>query len=105
MKNSLIRSTGYWVPSNVISNDELVASYNAYAERFNREHGAAIDAGEIAEVPLSSSEFIRNASGIERRHVYEKSGILDIDSMVPEGSNYREACRKLTNCREGSTSK
>jgi beta-ketodecanoyl-[acyl-carrier-protein] synthase len=83
VKNSLIRSTGYWVPSNVISNDELVASYNAYAERFNREHAAAIGAGEIAEVPLSSSEFIRNASGIERRHVYEKSGILDIDSMVP----------------------
>ncbi|MDF1769668.1 beta-ketoacyl-ACP synthase III [Maricaulis sp.] len=83
MQNSLIRSTGYWVPPNVITNDELVASYNAYATRFNSRHADAIAAGEAEAVPLSSSEFIRNASGIERRHVYEKTGILDIDSMVP----------------------
>lgn len=80
---SLIRSTGYWVPPDVIDNDELVASYNAYAERFNRQNEAAIATGEIEAVPLSSSDFIVNASGIERRHVYEKSGILDIDAMVP----------------------
>lgn len=84
MPNSLIRSTGYWVPSNVITNDELVASYNAYAERFNAENAAAIAAGEVEEVPLSNSDFIVNASGIKRRHVYEKEGILDIDKMVPQ---------------------
>ena len=83
MKNSLIRSTGYWVPSDVITNDELVASYNAWATRFNTEHAAAIASGDVDEVPLSSSEFIKGASGIERRHVYEKTGILDIDAMTP----------------------
>lgn len=81
--NSLIRSTGYWVPPSVIDNDELVASYNAYAERYNAQNAAAIAAGELAEWPLSSAEFIYQASGIQRRHVFEKDGILDIDRMVP----------------------
>lgn len=83
MQSSIIRATGFWTPPDTISNAELVSSYNAYAERFNREHAAAIAAGETAEVPLSSAEFITNASGIERRHVYEKSGILDIDTLTP----------------------
>lgn len=81
---TLIRATGYWAPPSVIDNDELVASYNAYAERFNREHAEAIAAGTVDEVPLSSTDFIVNASGIRRRHVYEKDGILDIERMVPQ---------------------
>lgn len=81
--DTVIRATGYWAPPNVIDNAELVASYNAYAERFNNAHAEAIAAGEVEAVPLSSTEFIVQASGIERRHVYEKDGILDIDSMVP----------------------
>ena len=83
MQTSIIRSTGYWVPPNVITNDELVASYNAYAERFNEDHAAAINTGEVEAVPLSSADFIVNASGIERRHVVEKSGILDIGTLTP----------------------
>ena len=83
MQTSIIRSTGYWVPPNVISNEELVESYNRYATRFNSDNAAAITAGELADVPLSSAEFVKNASGIERRHVIEKSGILDIDHLRP----------------------
>jgi 3-oxoacyl-(acyl-carrier-protein) synthase III len=83
VQTSIIRSTGYWVPPNVITNDELVTSYNAYAERFNAENATDIEAGLTEAVPLSSSDFIKNASGIERRHVYEKTGILDIDHMTP----------------------
>lgn len=83
MQTAIIRSTGHYIPPDVISNDELVASYNSYAQRFNTEHAAAIAAGEVEEVPLSSAEFIVNASGIERRHVVEKSGILDIDTLTP----------------------
>jgi 3-oxoacyl-(acyl-carrier-protein) synthase III len=83
VQTSIIRSIGYWVPPNVITNEELVTSYNAYAERFNAENAAEIEAGTLDEVPLSSSDFIKNASGIERRHVIEKSGILDIDHMTP----------------------
>ncbi|MHA6289307.1 beta-ketoacyl-ACP synthase III [Maricaulis sp. CAU 1757] len=83
MTGSVIRATGFYVPEHSIDNDELVASYNAYAERENARNAAAIAAGDMEEVPLSSSEFIVNASGIERRHVYEKSGILDIDTLTP----------------------
>jgi len=80
---AIIRSTGYWVPDDVITNDELVASYNAYATRFNEQHAAEIAAGTVEEVPLSSADFVANASGIERRHVIDKAGILDIDVLQP----------------------
>ena len=83
MTTSVIRSTGAWAPPEIIENEELVASYNAYAERFNAENAEAIAKGEVEEKPLSSVEFIENASGIKRRHVLEKSGILDIDRLVP----------------------
>ena len=84
MQKVVISGTGLYTPPNSISNDELVASYNAWAERFNQENAEAIDAGELAAVPLSSSEFIEKASGIKSRHVVNKRGILDIDRMVPE---------------------
>ncbi|MGK0267190.1 MAG: 3-oxoacyl-[acyl-carrier-protein] synthase III, partial [Maricaulis sp.] len=83
VQTSIIRSTGFWAPPDVITNAELVASYNAYAARFNLEHAEAIAAGDTAAIPFSSTEFITNASGIERRHVLEKSGILDIDHLTP----------------------
>ncbi len=60
VQTSIIRSTGFWAPPDVITNAELVASYNAYAARFNTENSDAIAAGEIAAVPLSSAEFITN---------------------------------------------
>lgn len=92
MHKTIIRSTGYWVPEDVITNDELVASYNAYATRYNEENAAAIASGDTEEVPLSSAEFIANASGIERRHVIDKVGILDIDMLQPRITprNYNE---------------
>ena len=79
----VVSGVGLWKPEYSISNDELVASYNAYAERFNAENRAAIDAGELKTKETSSSEFIEKASGIKSRYVYEKAGILDIDRMRP----------------------
>ncbi|MEE8304123.1 MAG: beta-ketoacyl-ACP synthase III [Candidatus Tectomicrobia bacterium] len=79
----VVSGVGLWKPEYSISNDELVASYNAYAERFNVENRAAIDAGELKTKETSSSEFIEKASGIKSRYVYEKAGILDIDRMRP----------------------
>ncbi|TDJ40253.1 MAG: beta-ketoacyl-ACP synthase III [Gammaproteobacteria bacterium] len=79
----VVSGVGLWTPEYSISNDELVASYNAYAERFNAENRAAIDAGELKTKETSSSEFIEKASGIKSRYVYEKAGILDIDRMRP----------------------
>jgi beta-ketodecanoyl-[acyl-carrier-protein] synthase len=79
----VISGAGLWKPPFSISNEELVASYNGWAERHNLEHREAIDRGEVEAKPLSSAEFIEKASGIKRRYAYEKQGILDIDRMRP----------------------
>ena len=82
-----ITGTGVFTPSLVITNAELVDSFNAYAEKFNAENAAAIAAGEVEAKEPSSVEFIFKASGIEQRYVLEKEGILDPDRMYP---NYRQ---------------
>lgn len=78
-----ISATGLWTPSNSITNAELVASYNAYVERFNAEHAAEIAAGTKAALLPSSVEFIEKASGIKHRYVLDKEGSLDVNRMVP----------------------
>lgn len=78
-----ISGTGLFTPEEVITNAELVAAYNAYAERQNAANAAAIEAGEAQPMPMSSEEFIVRASGIERRHVMDKKGVLDPDVMRP----------------------
>ncbi len=83
MHNVVISGTGLWVAPEVISNDELVVAFNAYARRFNEENAAAIAAGEISAVPESSAEFIEKASGIKRRYVVDKAGVLDPARMRP----------------------
>ncbi|PIP38435.1 MAG: beta-ketoacyl-ACP synthase III [Desulfobacterales bacterium CG23_combo_of_CG06-09_8_20_14_all_51_8] len=79
----IITGTGLWTPEHIITNEELVDSYNDWAQKFNADHAAAITAGEMEEKPLSSARFIEKASGIKSRYVYEKEGILDIDRMRP----------------------
>jgi beta-ketodecanoyl-[acyl-carrier-protein] synthase len=86
----VISGSGLWTPLNVITNEELVASYNLYAEKFNSEHAADIAAGKIDEKPLSSVRFIEKSSGIEARYVYTKEGILDIDRMRPKFTERKE---------------
>jgi beta-ketodecanoyl-[acyl-carrier-protein] synthase len=81
--NVVISGTGLYTPAHSISNDELVESFNTYARRFNAEHAAAIEAGDVQPVPESSSAFIEKASGIKSRFVTDKAGILDPDRMVP----------------------
>ncbi len=78
-----IAATGLYTPPNAISNDELVAVFNAYVARFNDENAVKIEAGEIEPLQPSSSEFIEKASGIKSRYVVDKEGILDLDRMAP----------------------
>jgi beta-ketodecanoyl-[acyl-carrier-protein] synthase len=78
-----ITGTGVWTPANVITNEELVASFNEYVRRFNEAHADAIARGELAALLPSSVEFIEKASGIKRRFVIEKEGILDPSRMCP----------------------
>jgi beta-ketodecanoyl-[acyl-carrier-protein] synthase len=80
----VISGSGLWTPEHVITNEELVAALNAYAERFNDAHRAEIEAGTCKAVATSDPGFIEKASGIRQRHAYVKKGILDIDRMRPE---------------------
>ncbi len=84
MHQPVISGTGVFTPEEVITNDELVQAFNAYADKFNAQHAEEIAAGYMAAKPHSSSEFIFAASGIERRHVMNKSGVLNPDRMYPE---------------------
>jgi len=79
----VISGSGVWTPPNKITNEELVASYNAYAEKFNLDHASEISAGKVEEKYLSSERFIEKTSGIKERHVYTRDGILDIERMRP----------------------
>ncbi|MDZ7709442.1 MAG: beta-ketoacyl-ACP synthase III [Roseovarius sp.] len=83
MVQPAITGSGVFTPAEVITNEELVAAYNAHAEAFNAAHADEIAAGEVAAKALSSPDFILQASGIERRHVMDKAGVLDPDVMHP----------------------
>jgi beta-ketodecanoyl-[acyl-carrier-protein] synthase len=78
-----ITATGVWVPETVLTNDQVVAAYNAHAARWNAAHAEQIAAGALAAKAPSSSDFIVQASGIERRHVVTADGLLDPDRMYP----------------------
>lgn len=84
MKRAVISGTGLYTAPHVISNEELVASYNAYVARFNADNAARIAAGEVAKLDESSVEFIEKASGIKRRYVMDKAGVLDPQRMRPK---------------------
>jgi beta-ketodecanoyl-[acyl-carrier-protein] synthase len=83
MHRVAISSTGLYIPPYVISNEELVESFNCFAELENASNAAAIAAGTCKAIPPSSIDFIEKASGIKRRYVVEKSGVLDPQRMRP----------------------
>jgi beta-ketodecanoyl-[acyl-carrier-protein] synthase len=73
----VISATGLYTPPESITNEELVASFNAFVDRRN---AANPDAEPLA---YSSVEFIEKASGIKARHVMSKAAILDPEVMCP----------------------
>ncbi|HEX4873076.1 MAG TPA: beta-ketoacyl-ACP synthase III [Nevskiaceae bacterium] len=83
MIQACISGSGLFTPAQSIHNEELVAVYNAYAERENARHAAEIASGQREALPLSSAEFIVKASGIQSRYVVDKAGILDLEVMRP----------------------
>jgi beta-ketodecanoyl-[acyl-carrier-protein] synthase len=84
MHRVAISSTGIYIPPEVISNEELVLAFNSFAEQENAAHSGEIAAGTRQPIPPSSIEFIEKASGIKRRYVMEKSGVLDPKRMRPK---------------------
>ena len=79
----VISATGLYTPPDSISNEELVASLNAYVAQYNARHAAEIAAGTREELQSSSAEFIEKASGIKSRHVLSKAPLLDPEIMAP----------------------
>jgi beta-ketodecanoyl-[acyl-carrier-protein] synthase len=71
-----ITGAGVWHPEHVLENAELCVAFNEYVRRANA-------AG--AEPPLKEStpEFIEKASGIKRRYIVDKTGVLDPERMCP----------------------
>lgn len=78
-----ITGTGLFHPEDVITNEELVEGLNAYVEQYNSDNAEKIAAGELEARRGSSAEFIEKASGVKRRYVAEKSGILDPKRLRP----------------------
>jgi len=84
MNDVVISGTGLYTPAESISNKELVAAFNAWADRFNAEHADEIARGDVTSQAHSSVSFIEKASGIKSRYVVNKSGILDPERMAPD---------------------
>jgi beta-ketodecanoyl-[acyl-carrier-protein] synthase len=83
MSKVVISGTGLFTPPNSISNEELIASFNAYVAQFNLDNASAIAEGSVTALEPSSVEFVEKVSGIKSRFVMDKEGVLDITRMVP----------------------
>ena len=83
MYKAAITGTGLFTPSQSISNDELVDSFNQYVAAYNEMHADEIASGDVEALQESSSAFIEKASGIKSRYVIDKVGILDPEIMAP----------------------
>jgi beta-ketodecanoyl-[acyl-carrier-protein] synthase len=79
MKRVIISGLGVNIPDAVITNEELVDSFNSWVAQ---ENAVRQPLGQEL-LQGSSAEFIYHASGIKRRHVHSPDGILDIDRMAP----------------------
>jgi beta-ketodecanoyl-[acyl-carrier-protein] synthase len=83
MTRVCISGSGLFTPAESVSNDELVAAFNAYVELYNAEHAATIAAGTTEPLQPSSTEFIVKASGIKARYSVNKAGVVDPKVMRP----------------------
>ena len=80
----LITGSGLYTPKEIISNEELVTSFNAYVDQYNLDNQENIESGELEPLVHSDTDFIKKVSGIEQRFVLDKKGILDPDRMRPD---------------------
>ncbi|HEY5048560.1 MAG TPA: beta-ketoacyl-ACP synthase III [Rhizomicrobium sp.] len=78
-----ISGTGLFTPAEIITNAELVASFNEYVRHHNADNAKSIAAGSEQAILKSSDEFIVKASGVRRRHVMVKRGMLEPEIMCP----------------------
>jgi beta-ketodecanoyl-[acyl-carrier-protein] synthase len=81
--STAITGSGVWHPEHVLENEELCVAFNEFVRRENAKHAAAIEAGTMQPLKPSSPEFIEKASGIKRRYIVDKTGVLDPERMCP----------------------
>ena len=55
----VISGTGLFTPSEYITNEELVRSFNDYVSKFNEDNKELIAAGDLEALVPSSSNFIK----------------------------------------------
>ena len=79
-----ITGSGVFSPPNVVTTEQLCATFNTWVRRENERNREAIEAGERAALQESSPEFVDKVSGIRARHLWDASGVLDPDRMRPE---------------------
>ncbi|HLL23565.1 MAG TPA: beta-ketoacyl-ACP synthase III [Kofleriaceae bacterium] len=72
-----ITGFGVWHPDNILTNEELCVAFNEFVRKHNAQHP---DREPLKE---SSPEFIEKASGIKRRYVHDKTGLMDSERMCP----------------------
>lgn len=79
MHRVIISGIGVKIPEASISNEELVESFNIWVDRENARRE------QTGEELLRKSDpaFILHASGVKKRHVIEREGILDPTRMAP----------------------
>jgi beta-ketodecanoyl-[acyl-carrier-protein] synthase len=78
-----ITGWGVWHPSSVLTNAELCVAFNEFVRRDNASHAAEIAAGTRTALKESTPEFIEKASGIKRRYVEDKTGLMDPERLCP----------------------
>jgi len=78
-----ITGHGLWHPENVLENPELCDAFNEFVRRQNAKNADAIAAGTQEPLKESTPEFVVKASGIIKRYVQDKTGLLDPERMCP----------------------
>ena len=66
MHKVVVSGTGLFTPPDSISNEELVASFNAWVRNENKANALEIDAGSREPLGESSVAFVDKASGTRR---------------------------------------
>lgn len=79
MNRVIISGIGVEIPTDRVTNAELVDSFNAWVDAENARRTGT----DEPVLQKSSVEFIEHASGIKARHMIDKSGVLDPARMAP----------------------
>lgn len=79
MTRVCVSGLGVEIPTDVVTNEELVDSFNQWVDTENEKRSA--DGREPLQ--KSNADFIVHASGIRQRHFYDREGVLDPTRMTP----------------------